>query len=163
MANVARPQGARPKGVAERANRYVSGGAVYPGDLVLLDSSGRAVAASAASALCGASASYASAAGQDILVYDDPNQQFIIEASGSEIDAQTDINLNYDIVASAPSSAYKMSRMRLDSSTGGTSATLPLKLLDVERRPDNALGANVDCVVKINNHQLSGGTGTAGV
>lgn len=163
MANLDQPKGLAPKGVPLRANKHVAGGAIFPGDAVSLDSSGRVVAASATSALCGVSNSFASAAGESVMVWDHPDQLFAVQADEADIDAQTDIGLNYDIVATAGSATYRMSRMELDSSTGAATATLPLKLLGIEERPDNALGAQVDCIVKINNHQLAGGTGTAGV
>lgn len=163
MANLDQPKGFEPKGEALRENKYVAAGVIYPGDAVSLDSSGRAVAASATSALAGVCNSYASAAGASVNVWDHPDQQFYVQADEADIDAQTDIGLNYDLLATAGSSAYKMSRMELDSSTGATTATLPLKLLGIDERPNNALGAQVDCIVKINNHQLAGGTGTAGV
>jgi hypothetical protein len=163
MANQDQPRGLEPKGSPLRKNKYVSGSAVYPGDAVKLDSSGRVAVAAASDALCGVAASYASAAGEDVWVWDHQDQLFCVQADDADIDAQTDIGLNYDILATAGSSAFKISRMELDSSSGATTATLPLKLLAIEARPNNALGAQVDCIVKINNHQLSGGTGSAGV
>lgn len=162
MANVARPQGARPKGSPERMNSYVAGGDVYPGDLVKLDSSGRVVVAAASDALCGVCASKG-IAGDNISVWDDPKQLFIIGSNGANPDAQTDINLNYDFVAAAADTVFKISRMVLNQASGAATATLPLKLLGVEKRPNNDLGANADCIVRINNHQLAGGTGTVGV
>jgi hypothetical protein len=163
MANLDQPQGFRPKGMQARANVYVSAGVIYPGDCVSQEAGGRVAASAATSAICGVAIGYASAAGEDILVCDDPNQLFVCQADEADIDAQTDIGLNYDLLATAGSSAYRVSRMELDSSTGATTATLPLKLMGIEKRPDNALGAQVDCIVKINNHQLSASTGTAGV
>jgi len=163
MANVDRPQGASPKGEPKRANEYVAGGIVYPGDMVKLNSAGRVVAASASDALCGVALSYAGAAGEKLIVSDDINQLYVIQADGTDIDAETDINLNYNIVATGGSTKYKLSRMELDSDTGATSSILPLKLLGIERAADNALGEFVDCIVKINNNQLAGGTGTEGV
>lgn len=163
MANRDEPKGFEPKGVARRANAYLSGGIVYPGDAVRLDNSGRVVAASASNALLGVALSYASAAGQSVLVADEPNQEFIVQADDADIDAQTDINLNYNILATGGDTLFKISRMELDSDTGATSSILPLKLLGIEKKVDNELGAQVDCVVIINNHQLKGGTGTEGV
>lgn len=163
MANVSRPEGFRPKGDVLRANKYIAGSAIYPGDMLTLDATGRAAVATAAQALVGAAASYAAAAGDPVLVYDHPDQLYIAQASGADIDAQTDMNLNYDIVASAPSTSYRVSRQVIDSATGAVTATLPIKLLGIDEKPDNALGAQVKCICKINNHQLAGGTGTAGI
>jgi hypothetical protein len=52
------------------------------------------------------------------------------------------------------------SRQELDSSSIAETATLPLKILRVSKRIGNAFGAQVELVVKINNHSLAGGTGT---
>lgn len=163
MANLDQPQGFRPKGDVRRLNEYVAAGAIYPGDAVSQEAGGRVAAASATAALCGVAATYAAAAGDAVMVWDDPDQLFIVQADDATIDAQTDIGLNYDILATAGDATYRVSRMEVDASTQATTATLPLKLLAIEKRPDNALGGFVDVIVKINNHQLDGGTGTAGV
>lgn len=162
MANTARPCGARPYGASARANRYVAGGTIYPGDFVLQDATGTVVVGTASAALCGVAQTYATS-GDDILIWDDPDQRFIIQSDGTNPDAQTDIGLNYNVTATAGNSTYKVSRMALDDNTDNTTATLPLKLLGIEARPDNALGATADCIVQINNHQFGSHTGTAGV
>lgn len=162
MANKDRPRGFEIEGQLLRESRYVAGGEIYPGDAVSTNAAGQVVAASATSALLGVAIGRASS-GEDCMVADHPDQKYVVQADGADVDAQTDIGLNYDIVATAGNSAYEISRMELDSDTGATTATLPLKLLDIVRRSDNALGAQVDCIVKINNHQLAGSTGTAGV
>lgn len=162
MANLDRPRGAEPKGKPLRENAYVAGEAIYRGDLLKKANTGKVVRAAASDALIGVAAASA-AADEKVLVWDHPDQQFVMQADGGDIDAQTDILLNYDFVVASPDTTYSISRTEVDSSTGDTTATLPLKLLAVDERPDNALGAQVDCIVKINNHQLASGTGTAGV
>lgn len=162
MANKDQPRGFAPKGEPLRQNKYVAAGNIFPGDAVSLEAAGRVVAASASAALVGVAVGKA-AVGEAISVWDHPQQLFSVQADEADVDAQTDINLNYDIVATAGSATYNMSRQELDSSTGAAGATLPLKLLAIEESPDNALGAQVKCIVQINNHQLAAGTGTAGV
>lgn len=162
MANTVRPRGAMPKGVVLRANQYVAGGTIYPGDLVKQKNDGTLVVVTAGDAAIGVAASYAVST-NDVLVYDHPDQEYVIQSSSANPGAQTDLNLNYSVVATAGSSTYKMSRMALDGTTGNTTASLTLKALNYEKRPDNALSTNCDVVVIINNHQLKGGTGTAGV
>lgn len=162
MANKDMPNGFHPKGEALRCNKYVAGGTVYPGDCVKLDSAGKVVAASAGDALCGVARDYAVADGE-LGVFDHPDQLFSAQADDGSISAQTDVNRNYDILATSGDTAYKQSRMEIDASSKSDTATVVLKLLAVEPGVDNALGANVRCIVKINNHQLAGGTGTAGV
>ena len=167
MANKDRPQGARPFGDPLRIGKYTAGAAIYPGDFVIMSADGKVdpVAtggSSYTSATCGV-AVHKAADTEEVLVYDHPDQRFIVQADGSDIAAQTDIHLNYAILGTNPDTTYNISRMELDSSTGATTATLPLKLLKIASTENNALGAQVDCEVVINNHQLKGGTGSAGV
>lgn len=163
MANADLPQGFKPRGELKTATEYEAGSAIGIGDAVVMADDGQVDSVSGAytGAVLGVALGSASAAGEKIMVADDPSQEYVIQADGADVDAQTDINLNYGITGTAASSGE--SRMELDSDTGATTATLPLKLLRIDARPDNALGAQVDCVVKINNHQLAGGTGTAGL
>jgi hypothetical protein len=56
-----------------------------------------------------------------------------------------------------------MSGVELDSSTAATTATLQVKIIRLDQRPDNEIGTNADWIVKINNHQHGSHTGTAGV
>lgn len=163
MANKDMPNGFQPKGVPLRCNSYVAGGVVYPGDVVKQDSTGRVVAGTAGAAAMGVARSYASAAGQAIDVYDHPDQEFSAQVAAAEVDAQTDIFQNASILATGGDTNYKQSRMEVDGSTLAGTATLELKILALDPSIDNAYGANARVICKINNHQLSGGTGTAGV
>lgn len=163
MANKDIPRGFEPVGKVRQSVELTAGGAIYPGDCVHFEADGKVDAAAASEAIAGVALSYAAADGDSVLVCTDPNQLYRVQASGSDIDAQTEINLNYDILATAGNSTYKQSRQELDSTSGGTTATLQVKLLKVEPRPDNALGDQVDCIVKINNHQMGEHTGTAGL
>lgn len=162
MANSDRPKGAECKGEPMRVNKYTAAEAIYPGDFVNMNADGKVEPADASEALLGAAVAYA---GTDEVcqVADDPQQLYVIQADDSDVDAQDDVNLNYNIVATAGDSSFRISRMELDADSGATTAALPLKLLEIDDRPDNALGDKVDCIVKINNHQLASGTGTAGV
>jgi len=162
MANSDRPKGFEPKGKPLRVNKYIAGGEVFPGDCVHMEDDGKVDAAVAAETILGVSLSRA-ADGEDLLVSDDPNQLYIVQADGSDIADQTDINLNYDILATAGSTAFDISRQELDSSSQNTTATLQCKLVAKEDRPDNELGAQVDCIVRLNNQNYAGGTGTVGI
>lgn len=163
MPNLDQPCGFVPKGIPLRENKYIAGGVIYPGDCVKLDAAGKVVVAAATNPICGVANSYAAADGDSVTVWDHPDQLFVAQASAAEIDAQTDILQNYEILANAGSSTYRLSRHEVDSSTGSATATVVLKLLGVEEKVGTALGANAKCIVRINNHQLSAGTGTAGV
>ncbi len=161
MANADRPTGFSPSGPVMNIGEYEAGGTVYPGDVVAKAADGQ-VDTWAAGGVLGVAMNYATV-GQEIRVADSPDQEFKVQADGADVDAQTDIGLNYTIVATAGSTTYRISRQELDSDTGATTATLPCKLQRIDIRDDNELGAQVDCIVRLNNHQLAGGTGTVGV
>lgn len=163
MANLDQPCGFVPYGDVKRCREYVAAAAIYPGDGVKQTNAGKVTVAAAGDALLGFAANYVSADGEKVNVFDDPDQEFKGQASATDPDAQTDLNLNYNLVANSPSTAYKISRQEIDSTSGATNSNLQLKLLRIEVRPDNVLGANADCIVVINNHVLKGGTGTEGV
>jgi hypothetical protein len=163
MANKDQPKGAEPFGRIGRLSEYVADATIYPGDLVKLHADGTVTPAAAGDASVGVAATYAAADAQ-VLVYDDPDQLFVIQSDdASEPSAQDDIGLNYNIVVGSANATYRRSAMELDGSTGATTATLPLRLIRILPAVDNALGANAKCVVKINNHQLGSSTGVAGV
>lgn len=153
MANADRPKGLRPQERAIRETPYVAAGTVYPGDAVKMDDTGRIVVAAASNALIGVAAAYATS-GNEVVVWDSPEQKFVVQADDGTTLAQTGVGLNYNIVATAGSSSYRMSRHELDSSSGATDSILPLRLLGVNREVGETIGEFAKCVVIINNHQL---------
>lgn len=156
MANPDRPRGAEPKGDPIRVNEYVAGAQVRPGDIVSMQADGKVDPYVAGSGIKPLGVCLSNAAdGENCQVSDDPQQLYVIQADGSDVDAQTDIGLNYEVVATASNSSFKISRHELDSDTGAVTTTLPLRLVAIENRPDNALGAQVDCIVQLNNQQLN--------
>lgn len=157
MANQDRPKGFRPYEAALRERPHVAGGTVYPGDAVNMNASGQVVTADASEALMGVAASYGTS-GSTIAVWDDPEQLFVVQADDGTSIAQADVGLNYNIVATAGSATYKQSRMELDSSSGATASTLPLRLMGLSPDVNEAAGEFAKCVVAINNHQLRPGT-----
>lgn len=168
MANVSRKYGLEPFGELKHVGEYVAEAAIYPGDVVIQNSNGtvKACATGAtafSSAAIGVAISYASANAAKVLVADSPEQEFSCQASASDIDAQTDFGLNYGVVGNDPDTTYKLSRMEFGSTTGATDSNLTLKLVRLDPAQNNALGAQAKVIVKINNHQRSGGTGTTGV
>lgn len=163
MANQDRPNGLVPHGQVLRVTEYVAGAACYPGDPLALAADGK-VDPSAGDALIGVCASYAAADGDKVQVWDHPDQRFTIQSNDATITAQSFVGGNYDVVVGTPSTTYKMSRAELDGDTAdATAATNPLKVLDLAKEVGNDFGGNALLIVKINNHQLSGGTGSAGV
>ena len=99
-----------------------------------------------------------SIAASDIVanVIDDPMVQFTIQSD--EAFPVTDLFGNFDIVDSSPVGDTKSgtSNMQLDTSTGATTATLPLKAIDISQDPENSdtssVGTNV--IVVIQNHVM---------
>ncbi len=167
MANLDLPCGFYPAGPALRLRKYRAKSAINRGDAVnrkagSSDTNGicEVEVADASEALIGVAA-HAAASGADVLVWDHPDQEFVGQADDASIATNAKIGLNYDLLATASSSG--LSAHEIDASTYATTATLPLKVLRMLPAVDNEIGAQVKCVIKINNHQLNGGTGVAGV
>lgn len=158
MANKNQPVGFEPFGQVLRASEYIAAAAIYPGDLVRKNADGKIARCAATESSTGVALSYAAADGAKVLVADHPDQRFIIQASSNQIDAQTDIGLNADVVVGSPNTTYKRSGMQLDSSTIATTQALVLKIQEVYKDIDNALGDKVDVIVSINQHQLAHNT-----
>lgn len=99
-------------------------------------------------------------AASDIIadVIDDPNATFEVQADAAFPVA--DLMGNFNIVATAGDTTSGISRVEIGVSTGATTATLPLKAIDISQDPENSdvSSANTNVIVKINNHLFSGGT-----
>lgn len=105
---------------------------------------------------------------QYVLVCDAPDVIYEVEAAtGSNAAysfAVADVGQNADLTTVAGSTTTGTSAAALDMSTKNTTATLQWKIMGVVLRPDNEVTGNYTKVlVKINNAQLSSGTGTAGI
>ena len=98
-------------------------------------------------------------------VADDPDQLFIAQQDSAVSNiVVADLNLNADLIVGTGSTTNGISGMEIDSSSKNTTATLNVKLIDFYDVPSNDATANNSVfVVKINNHDMSGGTGTAGL
>lgn len=166
MANLDRPRGFEPIGQVLRQGIYIADAACYPGDVLERTAAGKVqpIADGAiGTQIIGVALGFVANDGDSIAVSDHPDQLYRCQADGADIDAQTDMNLNYDILATAPNTDFNISRMELDSSTGATTAATPLNLKRIEVAPDNALGAQVDCIVKLNMHVDGQVAGSAGI
>lgn len=172
MANPNLPRGFRPYGRLAHVGIYGAGGTIFPGDMVALGAGtasttqyrGEVIASTAGAASVGVALNYATA-GQTVRVADDPQQLFVGQASAADFDNNTDLSLNANILATAGSATYKQSRMVIASATLAVTATLDVKVLGFVPRQDgkNEMGGFAELIFKINNHQLSGGTGTLAV
>lgn len=98
------------------------------------------------------------------LVIDDPSVIFEIQEVGTgTLLTSASIGNNCNYVYSAPAAGVRVSGTQLDNTAAGAGAALNLKIMGLARRIDNAFGQYQKWWVKINNHQLGNGTGTAGV
>lgn len=105
---------------------------------------------------------------RSVFVADDPNAYYVAQEDGDTTPvAMADVGLNINFIVAAASTITGASGMQIDSSTVSTTATLPLKLVAPLAVSDNELTTSGQSytrwVVKANNHQLSAGTGSAGV
>tara|TARA_R100000234_G_scaffold117286_1_gene95488 strand:- start:432 stop:1019 length:588 start_codon:yes stop_codon:yes gene_type:complete len=97
-----------------------------------------------------------SIAASDIIasVVDDPNVVFEVQADAAMPVA--DLFGNFDIVDGSPvgDTSSGISNAELDVGTGATTATLPLKALDISQDPDNddVSSANTNVLCVIQNH-----------
>ena len=70
----------------------------------------------------------------------------------------TDLFGNFDVVESSPvgDTSSGTSNIQLDTSTGATTATLPLKAIDISQDPENSDTASVgtNVIVVIQNHVM---------
>lgn len=188
MSNYDAPFGLRPSRTSissQQQNRYrIASGyatAIFQGDLVAMVTGGgiERVAAGGSGLILGVfnGCNYTdpttgkptwsnyypgSVAASDIIadVIDDPNATFEVQANAAFPVA--DLAGNFDIVDNSPvgDTTSGGSRMELAVSTGATTATLPLKAIDISQDPENSdvSSANTNVIVKINNHLFSAGT-----
>ena len=100
----------------------------------------------------------ASNAATDIkgFVTDDPYERFEIQTNNAGASATTDIFNVADIVYAAGSSPDYVSQVELNDSTLANGSSATLQILGLSKDPDNSdVGsANVNWVVRINEHQL---------
>jgi len=84
----------------------------------------------------------------------------VYEIQGNATFPVTDLFGNFDIVVGAGDTNSGLSRTEIGVSTGATTATLPLKAIDISQDPENSdvASANTNVMVVINNHLLSAGT-----
>lgn len=99
--------------------------------------------------------------GMYVYVADDPNTVYEVQASGSV--TATVVGQNANHADAGGSTVTGQSGETVNLATAATTATLTLKILDFVQSPENEVAANAKLRVKINNHQLASGTGTAGV
>ena len=114
-------------------------------------------------ALIGMAAEHkAASAGGQIAVWANPLQLFVGQTDDGTgvLTAIAGVQLNATIIVGGVSN--NRSTAEIDESSGLSTATLELKIIRLSNEINNAFGEFNRLVVKINNHQLQGHTGTAG-
>lgn len=92
------------------------------------------------------------------------NHADIYEVQADESMALVDIGLNADLIIGAASAVTGLSGVEVDASTKNTTATLQVNIVAPSPRLDNEFpAADSKVLVRLNNIQVGGGTGTAGV
>ena len=104
----------------------------------------------------------ATTAASDIVAFVVTDPNIICEIQADATFPRTDLFGNFDIVDSSPvGDAYSgRSALELDVTTGATTATLPIKAIEISQDPENSdVGsANTNVLVTINNSLFSAGT-----
>jgi len=149
-----------------RTNKYTltTGQTVYRGDLVKIVSAGTVQAADTGgegASVIGVAAEHVddsgSAGGKEVLVYDDPNTLFMVQADTGTSVAATDVGATADHVAGSGNSTTGISGHELDSSNIGTGAQL--KIVGLHEMAGNSWGEHAKLVVRINEHFYSASVG----
>lgn len=97
------------------------------------------------------------------LVADQPDLIFEAETSNGT-PTILDVSLNVNHAVGTPSTTMARSGASVDMGTKATTAALTFKIVGFVPRDDNdPAAASAKVLVKVNNHQLSSGTGAAGV
>ena len=98
-------------------------------------------------------------------IVDDPFQSFIAQQDSDSVNlVAANLNENVNFVFGAGNTTTGVSGVEIDSSSKNTTATHQARLISFWDTPSNDSTANNSVfVIKINNHQLMGGTGTQGV
>lgn len=162
MANLNIPDGFKPVGEIRLVVVQEAGAAVYPGDPIALTSDGQIDPVAGGSTINGVALTYASAAGQKVLVSCDPEQIYEVQADETEMTAQSIIGNNCDHILGTPSTTYKMSRAMLNSD-GVTAGAAGWTVIGLAGGVNNAFGAQAKMLVRPNEHQVFGKDGFAGI
>jgi hypothetical protein len=98
------------------------------------------------------------------LVYNDPNQLYVVQTNATPGLAILDQLSNVDMVAGAGSTVSGLSGWMLNQATLGAGATKQLKIIALTPDVRNGSGVGYNtAVVRINNQVYAGGTGTVGI
>lgn len=94
-----------------------------------------------------------------VMVCDDPETVFECQGDVTATNqVATNANKNASLTVAVPTAPGQWSNTVVSSSTIATTNTLNMKLMGLVQKPNNAFGAYARWLVKINLHELAGGT-----
>ena len=130
---------------------------VYPGDFVKT-TGGYCTVAAATQRLRGVAQNYVGAnSAVDVMVWDNPLQEFVIQDDAGATLSQAEVGENCDILATAGNATLQISQMEL-AATGHATTTAQLRIIRPAkcRNMDgslNAVGNHCKWIVTINEHE----------
>lgn len=176
MANTDNASGLKPwngNGVPPRLRVYKGGTttSIGRGDVVALATNGRVhrVATTTGSAtIVGVAANYVAAPASgvttppDVWVYDDPNQDFVIQDDGDgATPSQATVGATFPLILGTPNTVTGSSIQELDISAPGTTSGDPLLATGFIEGPGHEIGKYAKIIVRLNRHLYK--TGSAGI
>jgi hypothetical protein len=143
----------------------------FRGDVVAVAANGRVhrIATTTGSAnIIGVAANHvdasASSDAQEIWVYDDPDQQFLIQDDGTGVTTTTvrqSVGSTFPLIIGAGSTTTWGSIFEMDGSATGVTSTDPLLAVGHLEGPTHEVGANATRIVTLNRHLFK--KGSAGI
>lgn len=93
-----------------------------------------------------------------VLVVDDPQVLFELQDDGANALTATSCNKNANFIVTNPTAPQQNSASVLDSGSVATTQALPLRIVGLSQKPNNAFGIYATWLVKFNQHELMGNT-----
>ena len=137
------PFGAIPYGEVLSVRPYNKGatGILYPGDFVIMETDGGvAIATTGSTTLLGVAAEYSAAVAKtDFLVYDHPNQEYVVQ-DDSAVTGMTEasIGTKANITVTTGDTTLLRSLHEIDSNTADTTSTLALSIIGLHPMEDRS-------------------------
>lgn len=93
-----------------------------------------------------------------VLVVDDPDVLFELQDDGLTALTATACNKNASFTVTNPTSPQQNSATTLTTSSVAVTQALPLKIMGLVQKPNNAYGVNANWLVMFNQHEFQGNT-----
>lgn len=170
MANADRPRGLTPYGRDPKLKKYRNSTTTdtFRGDVVALDANGKVhrIATTTGSAnIVGVAANFvdasASSSAQDVWVYDDPDQQFLVQDDGTGVTTtivRASVGSTFPFIIGAGNTTTGQSIFEVDGSATGVAATDPVLAQGYLEGPFNEVHANATWIVTLNRHLYKKGS-----